>query len=303
MLPLRSTMGPVYSLFMAVGMLLQAMAPQFAVTVDRDVVYRRAEGYWQEAYEGRISPGDIIFQRSDYRRPLDLTLDIYRPEGDVAADGRPLMFMMHGGAYFIGGKAESGQSEWCRYFASLGYVAVSINYRMGYKLDKASILRAEDDAFEDSACALEYILGRDDLGIDRDRVYLAGTSAGASMALKLAYGAGPAQGCRVRAVGFLWGYIRDLSILGNACIPIISFQSEQDPAVPYRSGVPMKMSILSDEVYGTWAVNEKAAGLGIPTEHHPCPERRHRLHLDDKEGFTPRFYEIRDALESFFNRY
>ncbi len=36
------------------------------------------------------------------------------------------------------------------------------------------------------------------------------------------------------------------------------------------------------------------------SEHHPCPERRHRLYADDADLFTPRFYEVRDAMVRFF---
>ena len=53
-------------------------------------------------------------------------------------------------------------------------------------------------------------------------------------------------------------------------------------------------------MYGTHAVHEKALELGLRAEHHPCPEARHRIHLDDTLKYTPRFYEIRDAMAVFF---
>ena len=114
----------------------------------------------------------------------------------------------------------------------------------------------------------------------------------------VAYGTDEFQG-RVRAVANLWGFVHDLDILENACVPILSFQSEKDPVVPYREGRP----IMTAYTYGTWAIHQKAIALGIPSQHHPCPEKGHRLHLDKAGALTPMFYEIRDAMASFFAKY
>lgn len=272
--------------------------PAYAVKVERDVVYGTAQGYWTEAPEGfwRLNP--YLFKRQNSRHTLDLTMDIYLPADDDSSDARPLLLMMHGGAFLFGSKTETGQVEWCRYFASLGYVAVSIDYRLGFPLDKTDALRAENEAGEDARMALRYLLTREDLRIDSARLYLAGTSAGAAMALAVAYGTDEFQG-RVRAVANLWGFVHDLDILENACVPILSFQSEKDPVVPYREGRP----IMTAYTYGTWAIHQKATALGIPSQHHPCPEKGHRLHLDKAGALTPMFYEIRDAMASFFAKY
>ena len=58
--------------------------------------------------------------------------------------------------------------------------------------------------------------------------------------------------------------------------------------------------LISDPMYGTHAIYEKALEIGLRAEHHACPEARHRLHLDDEMKETPRFYEIRDAMVKFF---
>ena len=94
----------------------------------------------------------------------------------------------------------------------------------------------------------------------------------------------------------------DKAVLENAHVPILSFQSENDPVMPYDFGYPLGFAgrLMSDAVYGTHAVYEKAVSLGLRAEHHPCPEARHRLHLDDELQYTPRFYEIRDAMVKFF---
>ena len=110
------------------------------------------------------------------------------------------------------------------------------------------------------------------------------------------------EGFRIRAIANLWGSVHDLSVLENARAPILSFQSTADPVMPYDRGYPVGRAgkLLSDPMYGTHAVHEKALELGLRAEHHPCPEARHRLHLDDALEYTPRFYEIRDAMAVFF---
>ena len=246
-------------------------------------------------------------------KPVTLEMDIYEPVGDDISAKRPLLLMMHGGSFFIGNKSEPGQRGWGQYFASLGYVAVSIDYRLGFHALKKEIRQAEYRALEDADAALAYLLAREDLRIDPDRVFLCGTSAGAMTALNLAfrlYGDKPLKevkprlpaGFRIRGVANLWGSVHDLSVLENARVPILSFQSTADPVMPYDFGYPLGWAgkLFSDPMYGTHAVHEKALQLGLRAEHHPCPEPGHRIHLNEALEYTPRFYEIRDAMAVFF---
>ena len=287
--------------------------PVHEVKVERSVPYATVEGYYTHAPVGEKQATVRLLFHSGIPKPVTLELDIYRP-ADEGTGPRPLLLMMPGGFFFIGHTGEPGQAGWCEYFASLGYIAVSIDYRLGYHPAKKEVRQAEYRALEDADAALEYLFGREDLHIDKDRVFVAGTSAGAMTALNLAfrlYGNVPMkevrprlrrEGFRIRAVANLWGGVHDLSVVENAPIPILSFQSVADPVMPYGSGYPMGLAgrLLSDPVFGTHAIHEKALSIGLRSDHHPCPEARHRLHLDDKMAYTERFYEIRDAMVKFF---
>ena len=287
--------------------------PVHEVNVDRNVPYATVKGYYTHAPVGDKQSTVRLLFHSGIPKPVTLEMDIYRPSDDGNAP-RPLLLMMPGGSFFIGHKAEPGQAGWCEYFASLGYVAVSIDYRLGFHATKKEIRQAEYRALEDADAALEYLFGREDLHIDKDRVFLAGTSAGAMTALNLAfrlYGNEPMrearprlqrEGFRFRAVANLWGSVHDLSVLENASVPILSFQSVADPVMPYESGHPLGFAgkLLSDKMFGTHAIHRKALSIGLRAEHHPCEEARHRLHLDDNMQYTSRFYEIRDAMVRFF---
>jgi len=285
--------------------------PEYEVEVERDVVYAQAEGYWTHAPVGEKGTVRRLLPELRRTRTLDLDLDIYLPAADSSAS-RPLLLMMHGGSFFIGHKEEKGQAGWCEYFASLGYVAVSINYRLGFQPTKKDLAAAEKRALADADAALDYLLSRGDLRIDPERIFAAGTSAGAMLALGLAFRpeAGPA-GPRphIRAVGNFWGSVHDLTVLECSDTAILSFQSPDDPVMPYGRGYPFRTSKkglqppsqwFSEEMYGTQAVHERALELGLRAEHHACAEPRHRLHIGDDGEYTPRFYEIRDRMAAFF---
>ena len=156
--------------------------PAFEVGVETGVVYAVRDGYWSQG----TSSGPKLSQVALWRRPLDLKMDIYFPV-DNRAEGRPLLLMMHGGSFLFGNRGEAGQAAWCRHFASLGYVAVSIDYRLGFWPSKHGLLQAEADALDDADSALAYLLRREDLRIDPGRVFVAGTSAGGFLAMGLAY--------------------------------------------------------------------------------------------------------------------
>lgn len=296
-----------------VAMALPFTTPSYDVAVEQDVPYATVPGYYTHSPIGdKIATGKLLFH-SGIPKPVTLEMDIYKPVGDDSSEKRPLLLMMHGGSFFIGNKQEPGQAGWCRYFASLGYVAVSIDYRLGFHFRKEEFREAEIRALEDADAALEFLLKREDLRIDPQRVFAAGTSAGAMTALSLAfrlYGDVPMkevsprlpQGFKIRAVANLWGSVHDLSVLENACVPILSFQSTADPVMPYDFGYPIGWAgkLLSDPMYGTHAVYEKALELGLRAEHHPCPEPGHRIHLDKALEYTPVFYRIRDAMVIFF---
>ena len=301
--------------------------PGHGVREEADVVYARVRGHWSEAPVGKPFHTLLRAIRTLRTRPLDLKMDIYSPADEPQASaGRPLLLMMHGGSFLFGNRKEAGQAAWCRHFAALGYVAASIDYRLGFPPTRRGLQKAEQNATADAGRALQYLLERADLGIDPQRVFLAGTSAGAIIALNLAYGVSPgpcgemadqvghdaaatvhdkatAPGgspLQIRAVGDFWGYVRDLSVLDNARVPILAFQSEHDPVVPFDRGYPIKAKLFSSEVYGTKATTDKARQNGIPAELHACPEKHHRLHLNRKNQLTPRFYEIRDTMARFF---
>lgn len=116
----------------------------------------------------------------------DLVLDIYTPSGDNTA-GRPCVVFIFGGGWFM--KTLDGMSQFGESFAKKGYVSVSIDYRIGF--DKAvgmlkcnSSYSGFNEAWyrgaQDAKAAIRYLKANADrLGIDKDKIFVGGHSAGA----------------------------------------------------------------------------------------------------------------------------
>ena len=146
----------------------------------REPMYRVGEAH--DIIYGRVIRNDSY----DEDERMDLTMDVYVPEdgGQVA---RPLIVNFHGGAFKDGNKRDSTLVEWCRYFASLGYVAASVDYRQGYRRNVQSTDDAMYRALKDANAAVRFLLKRDSLLIHSERIFAAGADAGGIVALNLAY--------------------------------------------------------------------------------------------------------------------
>ena len=303
---------------------------------------------------------DVIYGRvirnggEDETDRMNLTMDIYVPK-DGSTVARPLLVTFHGGAFQSGDKCDSSLVEWCRYFASLGYVAVSVDYRQGYRRNEASTDDAMYRALKDANAAVRFLLKRDSLLIHSERIFAAGADAGGILALNLAYMREEnlpeitreeedttivihqelLRGFDIRALANLWGAVPDTTILANASIPVISFQSSDDPVIPYGAGYPFDdigyeeekpeapenmfdwlrsvyeiiVSTLSPkedrhpfrEMYGAQVIHRVLKRNRVSNELHVYDGARHDLFIgDDGQIDYPVYDEIKEQTVSFF---
>lgn len=167
----------------------------FEVDVD-SVVYGYAVGFWASYPEPEYDCDQylqILMEKWTDKeemtlKDLELDMDIYRPITDDTKP-RPLLMLIHGGAFFNGDKRAMGYKEWGHYFASRGYVVASINYRLGFKARGSKrIDRAGYRAVQDAYAAMCYLLRHPErYPIDPNYLFVAGSSAGAITALNLAF--------------------------------------------------------------------------------------------------------------------
>ena len=165
---------------------------QFETTIESDIVYGEALDF---AGTTRTLLMDIAFPTNDNPGPC----------------GRPLVMIIHGGAW-LGGSKEGGYvGQLLTDFAERGYVAASITYRLGMFQTEKNIncnisqtgnllwnclnmsdtlewTRAWYRAVQDGKGALRFLISQDETyQIDRRNVFVVGESAGAFNALGVVY--------------------------------------------------------------------------------------------------------------------
>ena len=156
-----------------------------------------AAGFVAEAAEPIIMPdGTYIFEKRD---TCDLFLDIYNPaEGSKTTyDGleKPTIIFMFGGGFIRGTRNDESYLPWFKAMTEDGYRIVSIDYRLGLKgSDKVGVAQvgALDKAIhmgvEDLYSATNFLNDNAaELGINPSNIVIAGSSAGAIIAMQAEY--------------------------------------------------------------------------------------------------------------------
>ena len=247
-----------------------------------------------------------------------LVFDLYQPAGDVATD-RPLVVLAHGG-FFLGG-ANDGEDvvPLAQDLARMGYVVASMSYRLGVTniLDlQGELTRAVWRGVHDSRAAVRYFRksvaeSGNPYGIDADRIFLGGVSAGGFIALHHAYvdevaespaaidaqqpgmGGGlegesgsPGYSSEVAGIFNICGAIRDADWLAAGDIPLVSVHGTADMTVPYGTGTVSLMGFPVIEVDGSSVVHDQAEALGLDHCFVPIEGADHVPHLTDGAAYA-----------------
>ena len=240
--------------------------------------------------------------------PQNLYLDVYQPANDTVKN-RPVIVYQFGGGFVIGWRSEPDIPQFCTYFAKLGYVVVSIDYRIGLNAtDTNSTLRAFYRGVQDERSALRFLSqNAQHFGIDTTRIILTGTSAGCFCGFANTYmnqsdwppcihgtSSEPTDlGCmdcsgntdlglhipRPFAMINMWGAILDTNMITvPKSIPLVSFQGTLDDLVPYTYGYPFMLPVFP-EVYGGLPIHDRMADLGVLESWHPLVGYSHEPEL------------------------
>lgn len=231
----------------------------------------------------------------------DLVLDVYQPFGDAATQ-RPVMVMVHGGSFLQGNKLDLALT--CRHFAQKGYVAVSIQYRLGYSsFTPAAAVQTVIRATQDLKNAIRFLRKSASLTnpykIHPDFVFAGGVSAGAITALHAAYmdelseilpgqtiltldslhntNQIPGFDWRFKAVINIAGGLGDTNWIKPGNVPVTSFHGTADATVPYETG----SFGGSFALYGSHPIFLRTQHIGIPSELRPFPGAGHDYTIDN----------------------
>jgi dienelactone hydrolase len=164
--------------------------------------------------------------------PVTLRLDVYRPAGDPLIS-RPALVWVHGGGFSGGDKGNTVPVEVANTFARLGYVVVSINYRLlgsGCVQNPGSptCLVAAIEAKHDAQAAVRWLRANaGEYGVDPTRIGMGGESAG---------------GITSALVGM---YSEDVGSSGNP-----GFSSKIGGFVSVSGGLPQGVFASADDAWG-----------------------------------------------------
>ena len=136
----------------------------------------------------------LNLQPPPYNTRLPLLFDFYAPCDDTVAQ-RPLVIVVHGGAWAAGNKADL--AEFSQFLAKRGYAVASVGYRLSLPsnplcwdqdADSVKLIRAAARAIQDARAAVRFFRANAaEYRIDPDYIFIGGASAGGFTALGVGY--------------------------------------------------------------------------------------------------------------------
>lgn len=171
----------------------------------------------------------------------ELLADVYRPASDPASC-RVGVVWVHGGGFTQASRDSPAERAWGTALARRGYVALSIDYRLGsgepFGLDQATTPDRQAvvaGAIADAQAALDRTRSSAaDLGVDPGRIVIGGTSAGAMTALGAGLTASESfSPCGIVAIS---GDLEPAWV-GPAAPSVLFVHGDADQLVPYQSSV------------------------------------------------------------------
>lgn len=258
--------------------------------------------YRDQVFSGATVTRDIQYGSATPQgagTPIALKLDLYQPTGDTLTQ-RPAAVFVHGGGFSGGDKGGGPSADFANTFAKLGYVTVSINYRLiaqgctGSNITPACY-QAALDAQHDAQAAVRWLRANAaTYRIDPTRIAIGGESAGAITATAVGVhsedpgtSGNPGPPSSVGGFMSISGGLPGAVFAGAGDAPGVLFHGTADTVVPYQWSVDTSAALLNA---GVLAVLETQQGAG----HVPYSQYR-QLFLDQTDYF---FYDVLDLAHA-----
>lgn len=231
------------------------------------------------------------FYVNEIVKKQDLLMDVYEPVDDTAKH-RAAVIVCHGGAFIAGSKDDFTQKSvaYTDSLAARGYVTASLEYRQGVKMvetqydggydeaiDSVDFARTVYKAAQDIHAAVRYFRkNADEYGIDTNKIYILGNSAGGMLALENIYAKSKDDmpdyiargamllpknddatefdtiplgdfdeygetgvGGRANGAVSLWGSVHNPDIVKNSDVPVFLAHGDSDDVMPFKKGRAM----------------------------------------------------------------
>ena len=275
-------------------------------------VFTQAEA--QKRYQSAIFPDIDSLTNIQYGEAVNmkgknekLMLDVFTPPKSDTMKYRPLIIFIHGGGFQNNTKNGSYSSMLCTSFAKRGYVAATIDYRLGVAksaLEDNKKVSTNTDyaeamyrAQQDGKAAVRFFRKYADVyGIDTAQIFITGTSAGSKTCLAMAYmdekevpagvdvhqwgtleGNSGNEGYSSKVAGVMnaWGALIDYKWIQKGDPPLFNTAGTSDKTVPYDSSFD-----YHGFKYGPYILYQHCLSLGIATGWRPFVHTGHTLDND-----------------------
>ena len=281
-------------------------------------VFAQCDGRYESEIFSSVSVTEVEYTDVYDWGPLNsgLDMDVYTPDGDTYIE-RPLIIFAHGGSFYTGDKNNPAMVSLCESFAKRGYVTASIQYRLTsiWNLtDSMHMLQTVMNGISDAKAAIRYFrkdaaTNGNTFGIDPNQIYIGGYSAGAILAVNLAYindtvgvpshllpiidATGGLEGnsgnagysSEVKAVVNIAGAIYKSSYIDANDLPIVSVHAADDATVPYYCDHAMSNPMIL-KVCGSGTIHDAVDPLGIYNALHTFPSGDHSIPWTEMDNVT-----------------
>ncbi len=258
-------------------------------------------------YDVRVTEG-IVYGHGEVLSPSPglkpLLLDLYEPISPTTPDRRPVVLVIHGGAFMFGSRQFPPWVGIATELAKYGYVVASIDYRLSVDDPVVSerVLAAlppvipgdvslwATAAVEDGLTALEWLFDNSDtLYLDPTRLGVMGSSAGAATAIHLAYTV-PDYGLDMPSLSYVVDFFG---------FPVIPPGDPIAAANHLETGEPPLFIVHGTEdstvpIAAAQLLANRADDQGVPYEFHAIPGLGHGL-----DELDPLVVEIESGLTIF----
>lgn len=297
------------------------------------LVFSQCDGRYENEIFTTTSKTTLTY--SDVYIDGEHEMDVYVPDGDTYTN-RPLIVFCHGGSFMNGDKEDSDCVDFCESFAKRGYVTASVNFRQVandfisqgiFIANQQEQYRQVMKAVSDVKASIRYFRkdfsNGNTFGIDGNTVYIGGASAGAVVALHLAFiddvsdlptspfniqdivnDLGGLEGdagnngysSSINGVISIAGGINDVNWIDATDAPLVSVQGDADDVVSYNCapglGFPTVVTLC-----GSGEMHPQANLVGIHNDVLVYPGEAHTWFPGGSSN--PKFVQALDFIADF----
>ena len=170
---------------------MKKSASLLILTFISTLTFAQCNGRYQTEIFSSVTITEVNY--SDLYTDNEHKMDIYTANGDTATN-RPVILYMHGGSFTAGDKTTNDCVDFCESMAKRGYVTASLNYRLSdfsfifsQEIQYETVLKAVSDVKSAIRYLRKDFSNGNTYGINANTIFVGGYSAGAVIAVHLAY--------------------------------------------------------------------------------------------------------------------